>query len=107
MVAAPGITDRNFIKRFKFAKIETSKCFAKSSTSANQSSSATDDSKLGDLNKDMKFIDKVGEITIKFYRCGEATDTTKDATAHDVNTKIASQIHEKALKGQAKSHTTS
>ena len=68
---------------------------------------AIDDSKLTDVKKDMKYIDKVGEITVKVYRGGE-TESISGISGR--NTKLgrrASSVHEKALKGQAKSHSTS
>jgi hypothetical protein len=48
-------------------------------------------------------MDQVGEITVHVYRGGEAT-ADPDWVAKDLDSEAVSKVHEKALKGQAKSH---
>ncbi len=54
----------------------------------------------------MKRIDQVGEIAVHVYRAGVAT-ATPDHVSRDLDRDAVSEVHEKALKGQAKSHATS
>jgi hypothetical protein len=54
----------------------------------------------------MKRIDQVGEITVHVYRAGVAT-LDPDYVSRDIDGDAVSEVHEKALKGQAKSHATS
>lgn len=67
---------------------------------------ASDDHKLADVHEDMKRIDQVGEITVHVYRAGVAT-LDPDYVSRDIDGDAVSEVHEKALKGQAKSHATS
>jgi hypothetical protein len=53
----------------------------------------------------MKRIDQVGEIAFHFYRGGVAIPIS-DSAAKNLDGEAVSEVHEKALKGQAKSHTT-
>jgi hypothetical protein len=70
--------------------------------------SATDDAKLADVKEDMERIEEVGEIIVKIYRGGEAEDKTKTAIAGILKLPgVDDTVHEKALKGDAKSHSTS
>ncbi|KAG4430283.1 hypothetical protein IFR05_014230 [Cadophora sp. M221] len=75
------------LKPFKFSKIETS----------------TDDAKLKDIKEDSKHMNDVGEIVFRIWRSTEA----RPREAHNYTELVAvNAVHEKALKGQAKSHTT-
>jgi hypothetical protein len=68
---------------------------------------ATDDSYLVDVNKDKESIHKVGEITVRIYRGGEFVDLPDYCAADDeISLDGISTVHEKALKGQAKSRRT-
>lgn len=53
----------------------------------------------------MKRIHQVGEITVHFYRAGVAIPSFGHV-AKDLDGESVSDVHEKALKGQAKSHVT-
>lgn len=88
-VEAPGNAGRALLKRFKFAKIEAT----------------SDDYKLADVHEDIKRMDQVGEITVHVYRAGVAT-ADPDHVSRDLGGEVVSEVHEKALKGQAKSHAT-
>ncbi|KAH7319175.1 hypothetical protein BKA65DRAFT_409663 [Rhexocercosporidium sp. MPI-PUGE-AT-0058] len=75
------------LKPFKFSKIETS----------------TDDAKFKDIKEDSKQMSEVGEISIRIWRSSEAIPSQR----HDYSElSAAKSVHEKALKGQAKSHST-
>jgi hypothetical protein len=53
----------------------------------------------------MERIKEVGEITVKLYRAGEGVDITKTTVAETVDLRgVEDTVHEKALKGDAKSH---
>jgi len=67
---------------------------------------ASDDHKLADVHEDMKRIDQVGEITVHIYRAGVAM-ANLDYVSRDLDGDAVSKVHEKALKGQAKSHAIS
>jgi hypothetical protein len=54
----------------------------------------------------MKRIDQVGEITVYVCRAGVA-GPNPDHVSRDLDGDAVSEVHEKALKGQAKSHATS
>jgi hypothetical protein len=57
------------------------------------------------VHEDIKRIDQVGEITVHVYRGGMAIPKF-DPVAKDLDGEAVSEVHEKALKGQAKSHVT-
>jgi hypothetical protein len=66
---------------------------------------ATDDGKLADVKKDSETIEDVGVIQIKVFRQSESVPwTPTDIDLPELHG--SSKIHEKALKGQAKSHST-
>lgn len=107
--AAPRKQDKELLRKFKFAKINTSK-FILPNTSVNVMliSPATDDDKLAEVCEDMKRIENVGEIVIKIHRGGESKDTTTTYSANRANQRgVEDEVHEKALKGDAKSHSMS
>ncbi|KAH9207285.1 hypothetical protein DL95DRAFT_396184 [Leptodontidium sp. 2 PMI_412] len=82
-----GDGKRALLKPFKFSKIETS----------------TDDAKLKDIKEDSEHMNEVGEIAFRIWRSSEA----RPREAHNYTELAgAKAVHEKALKGQAKSHTT-
>ncbi|KAF8860115.1 hypothetical protein BDZ45DRAFT_649240 [Acephala macrosclerotiorum] len=88
-VAAPGNDKQQFLKKFKFSPIDTT----------------TDDSKLKDVKKDSEVVGKVGEIQVKVYRAAQPIELKSNALAEDVATSLGAKVHEKALKGEAKSHS--
>jgi hypothetical protein len=56
----------------------------------------------------MQRIEEVGEIVVKIYKGGKAEDATKIAVAPVVKLRgMGDRVHEKALKGDAKSHSAS
>ena len=67
---------------------------------------ATDDEHLKNISKDAKKIYGVGEIILKVFNSGPIT-TTFDSNSSPSKVLGPSTVHEKALKGQAKSHSTS
>ncbi|PVH81478.1 hypothetical protein DL98DRAFT_369823, partial [Cadophora sp. DSE1049] len=69
--------------------------------------SAMDDEKLRDVKEDAKRIGQVGEISIVFHRCSEPTPVRSPGSQSEAGTTGTAAVHEKALKGQAKTHTTS
>ncbi|KAF8857647.1 hypothetical protein BDZ45DRAFT_744153 [Acephala macrosclerotiorum] len=92
-VPAPGKNNQNFVKKFRFSKIGIT----------------MDDDKLKEVKQDSERIEKVGEITVKFYRADASPEVQKDSkVARDPSSELSqSSVHEKALKGQAKSHQVS
>jgi hypothetical protein len=66
---------------------------------------ATNDDKLESIKNDARKIKSAGEITLKVFRSSEATKSKGRG-----NTKLKGfefkLVHEKALKGQATSHST-
>jgi hypothetical protein len=108
-VAAPGNEEREFLQKFKFAKIDTSKLLL---THCDNDKllifPAMDDDKLANVQEDMKRIQDVGKIIVKVYKGGETKDITRNATAGNVDLRsVGDKVHEKALKGDAKSHSAS
>jgi hypothetical protein len=62
-----------------------------------------DDEKLKDVKEDLKVIRKIGEIEIKVFRTSEGTSVeAKPATS--LASSMPAKVHEKALKGDTKSH---
>lgn len=65
-----------------------------------------DDDKVKDIKKDAKRIDEVGDILVVVHRASlPIVDTASVPKPQE--TLATAKVHEKALKGQAKSHTTS
>ncbi|KAI9047563.1 hypothetical protein LZ554_008279 [Drepanopeziza brunnea f. sp. 'monogermtubi'] len=86
---APDIPGRVFLRSFRFSRIETT----------------LDEDKLKDVAEDSRFMKEAGEIKILVHRGGEASTGTSQASA--IRAHAPAKVHEKSLKGQAKSHTTS
>ena len=59
------------------------------------------DDKLRDIKEDSTRMDEVGEISVVFHRSSEPTATRKPSSRRDFTAAIGN-VHEKALKGQAK-----
>lgn len=62
---------------------------------------------MKDLKKDSELLGKVGEIEVKVHRCSDGTELRDYEVAEDKSSSIGSKVHEKALKGDAKSHSVS
>lgn len=88
-LAQPGLDGRAFLKKYKFAKIATT----------------LDDAKVKDIKADSKLVDQVGEIKIEVFRGGEFRPCERSTTSVRSSTK-AVHVHERALKGHPKSHST-
>jgi hypothetical protein len=58
--------------------------------------------------EDAMKVDRIGEITVKIYRSSSSVEV--DNPVHNISHALADnethKFHEKALKGQAKSHST-
>jgi len=67
---------------------------------------ATDDSKLARIKQDTKRIGQIGEIKLTVYRASLDTLCQDQHTRDNAHISDLSHIHERALKGQAKSHST-
>lgn len=68
---------------------------------------ASDDAKLNDVKTDTEALARVGEIKVKVYRCNEG-QVVKDCAVPLVrSSSIETKVHEKALKGDPKSHSVS
>ena len=67
---------------------------------------ASEDDKLSQVKEDAKIIAKTGEIVVYVHRRGDSqlVSTRDIKTAF---TGLGKEVHEKAIKGQAKSHGTS
>ncbi|KAL2063579.1 hypothetical protein VTL71DRAFT_5384 [Oculimacula yallundae] len=93
--AAPGQTDQCLLQKFRFARIQT----------------CMEDEKLKDIKKDTQRMNEVGEIVVTVHRSGPAKmDTAMPVAVAAANAAIQTtnaKVHEKALKGQAKSHSVS
>ncbi|KUJ24191.1 uncharacterized protein LY89DRAFT_679393 [Mollisia scopiformis] len=87
-IAAPGNMGQEFIKPFKFCQIDTT----------------TDDDKLRDVKKDAETIGSIGEIEVKVYRCNAISEVDAYLPL-DAPTSLSTKVHEKALKGNSKSHS--
>ncbi|TGO36563.1 hypothetical protein BHYA_0121g00240 [Botrytis hyacinthi] len=85
---------RTFLMPFKFSDIITS----------------TDDSKLASIRVDAARMSVVGEIVVTVHRRGKRSLAEKQLRILDAFKKLAANssasVHEKALKGQAMSHST-
>lgn len=69
---------------------------------------AGDDEKLQDLNHDARSIGSVGEIEVRVERRTEGVVAGKKVVKEDgLESKHPSMVHERALKGQTKSHGVS
>ena len=67
---------------------------------------ATDDEQLDTLRSDIKAMGQVGEIVVKVLRRTEAKVIGRKIEQENLLSDNRSKVHEKALKGQAKSHST-
>jgi urease alpha subunit len=68
---------------------------------------AIDDEKLDTLSSDIKVMGQVGEIVVKVLRRTEAKVIRRKIEQENLLSDNPLKVHEKALKGQAKSHSTS
>jgi hypothetical protein len=66
---------------------------------------ANDDDKLEKIKNDAKGIKRAGEITVKVFRASETTKLENCQNKEPSGFEPKS-VHEKALKGQATSHST-
>ncbi|KAF7939035.1 uncharacterized protein EAE98_001371 [Botrytis deweyae] len=70
----------------------------------------TDDSKLASIKEDATRLSGVGEIVVKVHRRGEKIRSKNQSKRLNAPKKLAADspvlVHEKALKGQAMSHST-
>ncbi|KAF7960663.1 hypothetical protein EAE96_000337 [Botrytis aclada] len=71
---------------------------------------SADDEKLASVKEDAKRLSDVGEIVVKVHRRGERIRSQKQSKRLRASKKLAADssasVHEKALKGQAMSHST-
>jgi hypothetical protein len=106
---AQGIEERESLHKFKFSKIDTSKSLLTHCDNGKLLiSPAMDDDNLANVQEDRKRIQDVGEIVVKVYRGGETKDVTRTTPARNVDLRsVGDKVHEKALKGDAKSHSAS
>jgi hypothetical protein len=106
---APGIEGQEFLQKFKFSKIDTSKLLLTHCDNIKLLTfPAMDDDKLATVQEDMKRIQEVGEIIVKVYKGGEIKDTTRTSTTNNIDLhSVGDKVHEKALKGDPKSHSAS
>ena len=65
---------------------------------------AMDDAKLASIMQDSKLVKSVGEICLWVYRKSEAVCSKDQNPRLKTDPEVVSEVHEKALKGQAKSH---
>jgi len=80
------------IKHFRFSKLETT----------------SDDSKLAQLKEDSERVRGIGEILVKVYRTFNVVkQQARTSYQRDFGTRLSTSVHEKALKGEAKSHSIS
>ncbi len=68
---------------------------------------ATDDEQLDSLRSDTKVMGQVGEIVVKVLRCTEPKAVGWKIVQENLLEDHPTSVHEKALKGQAKSHSIS
>jgi hypothetical protein len=68
---------------------------------------ATDDEQLDTLQTDIEYMDQLGEIVVKVLRRTEAKFVGRKVEQENLLEGHHSRVHEKALKGQAKSHSVS
>ncbi|PMD38441.1 hypothetical protein L207DRAFT_599223 [Hyaloscypha variabilis F] len=85
-----GPSKRCSIKKFLFAEIQTTE----------------DQAKLCSIKDDAKRIGEVGEISVRVFRKSESITSQKIFNC-SLNSSPGGAVHEKALKGQSKSHGTS
>ena len=67
---------------------------------------ATDDEQLDTLRSDTMVVGYVGEIIVKVSRRTEVKVVGLKIVQENLLSDNRSKVHEKALKGQAKSHST-
>jgi hypothetical protein len=65
-----------------------------------------DDEKIHDVTQDAARINEVGEISVWVYRKSDVQRTGTMESRNAFGMKYEDAVHEKALKGQAKSHGT-
>lgn len=92
-------------KPFAFSKIVTCSCvpFLRSSVLMH---SGVDDAMLANVKEDATKIESVGLIRVEVFR-GSASERKEMFHDPSVAIGLAAEVHEKALKGQAKSHGVS
>ena len=98
-----NINGRLAVKPFKFSEIKTSSVFTQLSNLV-LIWIATDDAKLDSIKRDSKLVKSIGEISLWVYRKSEAVRSKIQNPRPGSGTEVVSEVHEKALKGQAKSH---
>lgn len=109
-IVSRDVGDEWKIQKFKFASIETSKFSPLSNYVSDPSPLLTvllavHDDKIYDLKQDIARISEVGEIAVWVYR--ESNVQPKGMMENrDFLGMGEDAVHEKALKGQAKSHGT-
>ncbi|CAD6442056.1 d6c14631-513c-4e42-9fb9-7ed42fb51ab4 [Sclerotinia trifoliorum] len=81
--------ERWALRKFRFSKLDIS----------------SEESRLSSLNKDKAEAEKVGTIEVRIWRVSAATPVPPRATQQ--KTIACNKFHEKALKGEAKSHNVS
>ncbi|KUJ24190.1 uncharacterized protein LY89DRAFT_727226 [Mollisia scopiformis] len=88
--ASPEDDTQQLLKKFKFRPI------------------VANDTAARDIKKDADAMKQAGEIVVQFFRAGTPTLATpeKSTPLGDGLQMNQAEIHEKALKGEAKSHTT-
>ncbi|PQE27999.1 hypothetical protein CJF32_00005767 [Rutstroemia sp. NJR-2017a WRK4] len=81
-------------KCFRFAELQTKYLFE-----------AHDDPRLFGIEKDIENVEKMGEITVQIHRRAATVKSSKSRT-NTFEFSEPAMVHEKALKGEAKSHGT-
>ncbi|APA09595.1 hypothetical protein SS1G_06254 [Sclerotinia sclerotiorum 1980 UF-70] len=81
--------ERWAVRKFRFSKLDIS----------------SEESRLSTLNKDTAEAEKVGTIEVRIWQVSAGTPVAPRATEHKIS--ADNKFHEKALKGQAKSHNVS
>jgi hypothetical protein len=98
-----SLNGRVVVKPFKFSEIKTSTAF-KLHSNIVLILIAMDDTKLASIKSDSKLVKNFGEICLRVYRRSEAIRSKNQNPKVETGSKLIPEIHEKALKGQAKSH---
>ncbi|KAJ8066199.1 hypothetical protein OCU04_005284 [Sclerotinia nivalis] len=79
------------LRKFRFSKLDIS----------------NEESRLSSLNKDKAEAEKIGTIEVRIWRASAETPVAPRPHPHQQKTSSNNKFHEKALKGQAKSHNVS
>jgi len=82
-------------------------CLTENVTFRADVSIATEDSKLADLAEDTQRVKGIGEIVIKVFRKREPVRKPYANSQSSARGDDMEAVHEKALKGEAKSHSVS